>query len=106
MNRQMWENPATQRNVATLAGDGVTLLGPGCGDQACGETGDGRMLEPEEILEDLVAFLQPKLLAGKNVLITAGPTFEAIDPVRGINPVVGQDGLRRRPRRPRSGGPR
>lgn len=84
MNRQMWENPATQRNVATLAGDGVTLLGPGCGDQACGETGDGRMLEPEEILEDLVAFLQPKLLAGKNVLITAGPTFEAIDPVRGI----------------------
>ena len=84
MNKQMWENPATQRNVATLTVDGVTLLGPGCGEQACGETGDGRMLEPEEILEDLIAVLQPKLLAGKKVLITAGPTFEAIDPVRGI----------------------
>ncbi|HEX5802589.1 MAG TPA: bifunctional phosphopantothenoylcysteine decarboxylase/phosphopantothenate--cysteine ligase CoaBC [Azospira sp.] len=84
MNKQMWENPATRRNVATLEVDGVTLLGPGCGEQACGETGDGRMLEPEEILEDLIAFLQPKLLAGKKVLVTAGPTFEAIDPVRGI----------------------
>jgi phosphopantothenoylcysteine decarboxylase/phosphopantothenate--cysteine ligase len=84
MNKQMWENPATQRNVATLTVDGVTLLGPGCGEQACGETGDGRMLEPEEIVEDLIAFLQPKHLAGKKVLITAGPTFEAIDPVRGI----------------------
>ena len=84
MNRQMWENPATQRNVATLTVDGVTLIGPGCGDQACGETGEGRMLEPEEICEDLIAFLQPKVLAGKQVLITAGPTFEAIDPVRGI----------------------
>ncbi|MBI2305944.1 MAG: bifunctional phosphopantothenoylcysteine decarboxylase/phosphopantothenate--cysteine ligase CoaBC [Rhodocyclales bacterium] len=84
MNKQMWENPATQRNVATLTTDGVTLLGPGCGEQACGETGDGRMLEPEEIVEDLIAFLQPKLLAGRKVLITAGPTFEAIDPVRGI----------------------
>ncbi|MBW7900722.1 MAG: bifunctional phosphopantothenoylcysteine decarboxylase/phosphopantothenate--cysteine ligase CoaBC [Rhodocyclaceae bacterium] len=84
MNRQMWENPATRRNAATLAADGVTLLGPGCGEQACGETGDGRMLEPEEIVEDLIAFLQPKALAGKKVLITAGPTFEAIDPVRGI----------------------
>ena len=65
MNKQMWENPATQRNVATLTVDGVTVLGPGCGEQACGETGDGRMLEPEEILEDLIAFPQPKALAGK-----------------------------------------
>lgn len=84
MNRQMWENPATQRNAATLRSDNITLLGPGCGDQACGETGDGRMLEAAEIVEDLVAFLQPKALAGKKVLITAGPTFEALDPVRGI----------------------
>ncbi len=84
MNRQMWENPATQRNVAQLAADGVHVLGPACGEQACGETGAGRMLEPEEILEEVVAFVTPKLLAGKKVLITAGPTFEAIDPVRGI----------------------
>jgi len=84
MNRQMWENPATQRNAAALAADGITLLGPACGDQACGETGAGRMLEPEEIVEDVIAFLQPKLLAGKRVLLTAGPTFEAVDPVRGI----------------------
>lgn len=84
MNRQMWENPATRRNAATLAADGITLLGPGCGDQACGESGAGRMLEPEEIVEDLIAFFQPKLLAGKRVLLTAGPTFEALDPVRGI----------------------
>ena len=84
MNRQMWENPATQRNVATLRGDGVTLLGPACGDQACGEVGAGRMLEAEEICADLIAFFQPKVLAGRRVLMTAGPTFEAIDPVRGI----------------------
>jgi phosphopantothenoylcysteine decarboxylase/phosphopantothenate--cysteine ligase len=84
MNRQMWENPATQRNVAQLLADGVQLLGPACGEQACGETGAGRMLEPEEILESVIAFFTPKLLAGKRVLITAGPTFEAIDPVRGI----------------------
>ena len=84
MNRQMWENPATQRNVAQLAADGVHVLGPACGEQACGETGAGRMLEPEEILEEVVAFVTPKLLAGKKVLITAGPTFEAIDPGRGI----------------------
>jgi phosphopantothenoylcysteine decarboxylase/phosphopantothenate--cysteine ligase len=84
MNRQMWENPATQRNMATLAADGVTRFGPGCGEQACGETGDGRMLEPAEIVEELIAFLQPKRLAGRKLLITAGPTFEAIDPVRGI----------------------
>jgi phosphopantothenoylcysteine decarboxylase/phosphopantothenate--cysteine ligase len=84
MNRQMWENPATQRNAATLAADGITLLGPACGDQACGEVGAGRMLEPAEIVEDLVAFFQAKPLAGKRVLLTAGPTFEALDPVRGI----------------------
>ena len=84
MNRQMWAAPATQRNVAQLRADGVTVLGPGSGDQACGEVGDGRMLEPEELLEDIVAFFQPKVLAERRVLITAGPTFEAIDPVRGI----------------------
>ncbi len=84
MNRQMWANPATRRNVAQLAADGVVILGPGTGDQACGETGEGRMLEPEEILAALVAWSQPKVLAGRRVLLTAGPTFEAIDPVRGI----------------------
>ena len=84
MNRQMWENLATQRNAATLAADGITLLGPACGDQACGEVGAGRMLEPAEIVEDLIAFFQAKPLAGKRVLLTAGPTFEALDPVRGI----------------------
>ena len=84
MNRQMWDNPATRRNVASLRGDGVVILGPGCGDQACGETGPGRMLEAAEIVDEIVAHFQPKLLAGKRVLLTAGPTFEAIDPVRGI----------------------
>ena len=84
MNREMWANPATQRNVAQLRADGVHVLDVGQGDQACGETGDGRMLEAEEILEDLEAFFTPKVLAGKPVLVTAGPTYEAIDPVRGI----------------------
>jgi phosphopantothenoylcysteine decarboxylase/phosphopantothenate--cysteine ligase len=84
MNRQMWAAAATQRNVTQLRADGVAILGPGSGDQACGETGDGRMLEPEEILAGLIASVQPKHLAGKRVLLTAGPTFEAIDPVRGI----------------------
>lgn len=84
MNLQMWSNPATQRNVATLRSDGITLLGPASGEQACGETGLGRMIEPEEIVEDVVAYFQPKHLSGKHVLMTAGPTFEAIDPVRGI----------------------
>ncbi len=84
MNRQMWGSAANQRNVARLAADGVAILGPGSGDQACGEVGDGRMLEPEEIFAAVVAALQPKILAGKRVLLTAGPTFEAIDPVRGI----------------------
>jgi len=84
MNREMWGHAATQRNVAQLAVDGATLLGPDSGDQACGEVGDGRMLEAEDLLAELIAYFQPKLLAGKSVLITAGPTFEAIDPVRGL----------------------
>ncbi|KQP21024.1 bifunctional phosphopantothenoylcysteine decarboxylase/phosphopantothenate--cysteine ligase CoaBC [Pseudorhodoferax sp. Leaf265] len=84
MNREMWLHPATQRNMAQLALDGAVLLGVGNGPQACGETGDGRMLEPAEIVEDLIAHLAPKPLAGQHVLVTAGPTFEAIDPVRGI----------------------
>jgi phosphopantothenoylcysteine decarboxylase/phosphopantothenate--cysteine ligase len=84
MNVEMWENPATQRNVAQLRADGVTLLGPAAGDQACGEVGFGRMLEPEELLQSILAFLAPKRLAGRKVLVTAGPTFEAIDTVRGI----------------------
>jgi phosphopantothenoylcysteine decarboxylase/phosphopantothenate--cysteine ligase len=85
MNREMWAHPATQRCVAQLIADGTTILGPGAGDQACGETGDGRMLEATELCDEMVAFFQPKLLAGARVLITAGPTFEAIDPVRGIS---------------------
>jgi phosphopantothenoylcysteine decarboxylase / phosphopantothenate---cysteine ligase len=84
MNREMWAHPATQRNLAQLRADGSLILGPAAGDQACGEVGDGRMLEASELCDELVAFFQPKLLAGKRVLITAGPTFEAIDPVRGI----------------------
>jgi phosphopantothenoylcysteine decarboxylase/phosphopantothenate--cysteine ligase len=84
MNHQMWANPATQRNVDLLRRDGVHFLGPESGEQACGETGMGRMLEPEALLEELEAFFAPKLLAGKRVLVTAGPTFEAIDAVRGI----------------------
>jgi len=84
MNVQMWNNAATQRNVAQLKADGIEVLGPGRGSQACGEVGDGRMIEPEEILAALVAWAQPKLLAGKRALVTAGPTYEAIDPVRGV----------------------
>jgi phosphopantothenoylcysteine decarboxylase / phosphopantothenate---cysteine ligase len=84
MNRQMWENPATRRNVGLLEADGVEVLGPASGEQACGEVGAGRMLEPEEIVDAVVAFFTPKLLAGRKLLLTAGPTFEAIDPVRGI----------------------
>ncbi len=84
MNREMWAHPATQRNVAQLRADGTLVLGPGNGDQACGEIGDGRMLEPAELFAELVAFFQPKVLRGKRVLISAGPTFEPIDPVRGI----------------------
>ena len=84
MNRQMWEHPATRRNVAQLAADGVTLFGPAAGEQACGEVGLGRMLEPEELCEAVIGFFQPKLMAGRRVVMTAGPTFEPIDPVRGI----------------------
>jgi len=84
MNREMWAHPATQRNVAQLRADGALVLGPDAGDQACGEVGDGRMLEAEVLCDELIAFFQPKRLAGRKVLVTAGPTFEAIDPVRGI----------------------
>ena len=84
MNREMYAHPATQRNFVQLEADGAVVLGVGNGFQACGETGDGRMLEPEQLLEDIVTFFAPKALAGQRVLITAGPTYEAIDPVRGI----------------------
>ncbi len=84
MNREMWAHPATQRNVAQIKADGATVIGPASGDQACGEIGDGRMLEPQEIFDDVEAFLAPKTLRGKKLLITAGPTFEPFDPVRGI----------------------
>ena len=84
MNKEMWAHPATQRNMAQLSQDGAKVLGVGQGDQACGEVGDGRMLEPDELLYELTALFQPKVLQGKKVLISAGPTFEAIDPVRGI----------------------
>ncbi len=84
MNRQMWANAATQRNVRQLAADGVMLLGPVSGVQACGEEGMGRMLEAEELAHSIISSFQPKLLAGCEVLITAGPTYEAIDVVRGI----------------------
>lgn len=84
MNREMWAHPATQRNLSQVAADGATVLGVGNGEQACGESGDGRMLEPDDILQELIAFFAPKVLAGQHVLLTAGPTFEAIDPVRGI----------------------
>jgi phosphopantothenoylcysteine decarboxylase / phosphopantothenate---cysteine ligase len=84
MNREMWAHPATQRNVSQLKQDGAHVLNVGQGDQACGETGDGRMLEADEIVDALVAFWTPKVLSGQHVLITAGPTYEAIDPVRGI----------------------
>ncbi|HRE17521.1 MAG TPA: bifunctional phosphopantothenoylcysteine decarboxylase/phosphopantothenate--cysteine ligase CoaBC, partial [Rhodocyclaceae bacterium] len=84
MNRQMWQSPPTQRNVAQIIADGVTVLGPAAGEQACGEIGEGRMVEPEDLLEALLTFFTPKTLVGRKLLMTAGPTFEAIDPVRGI----------------------
>ena len=84
MNVEMWENAAMQRNLHTLRGDGVHFAGPAAGDQACGEVGMGRMLEPDEIVAEIEAFFQPKLLAGRRVLVTAGPTEEPIDPVRVI----------------------
>lgn len=85
MNREMWGHPATQRNAAQLRNDGVRLWGPASGSQACGEVGDGRMLEPEQIVFETHAFFQSKALAGKNILVTAGPTQEDIDPVRFIS---------------------
>jgi phosphopantothenoylcysteine decarboxylase / phosphopantothenate---cysteine ligase len=84
MNREMWAHPATRRNAAQAVADGALLLGPDAGDQACGEIGDGRMLEPAQLRDALIGFFQPKLLKGRTVLISAGPTYEAIDPVRGI----------------------
>jgi phosphopantothenoylcysteine decarboxylase/phosphopantothenate--cysteine ligase len=84
MNRQMWENPATQRNIRQLEEDGVLILGPDSGEQACGEIGMGRMLEAEQLLGMIGKATQPKILAGQKVLITAGPTLEMIDPVRAI----------------------
>jgi phosphopantothenoylcysteine decarboxylase / phosphopantothenate---cysteine ligase len=84
MNVEMWESPATQRNVLALRDDGVVVAGPVAGDQACGETGMGRMLEAAEILAAVEAFFQPKVLAGRRVVVTAGPTEEPIDPVRVI----------------------
>jgi len=84
MNKQMWENPATQRNITQLMQDGISILGPGSGEQACGEIGLGRMLEAEDLLGLIEAHFQPKLLKGKKILITAGATLEMIDPVRAI----------------------
>jgi len=84
MNVEMWQNPATQRNLTQLLADGIQLLGPDAGEQACGEVGMGRMLEADQLLTEVIASFQPKLLKGKRVLLTAGPTFEPIDPVRGI----------------------
>jgi phosphopantothenoylcysteine decarboxylase/phosphopantothenate--cysteine ligase len=84
MNVEMWEHPATQRNVRRLREDGARILGPAAGEQACGEVGAGRMIEPDAIVEDLVGAFQKPWLQERRVLITAGPTFEAIDPVRGI----------------------
>src|SRR5690242_541452 len=84
MNRQMWSNRSTQRNIGQLERDGVIVLGPASGDQACGETGMGRMLEAGQIHQEIVSSMQPRLLSGKHVVVTAGPTFEAIDAVRGI----------------------
>jgi phosphopantothenoylcysteine decarboxylase/phosphopantothenate--cysteine ligase len=80
----MWAHPATQRNVQQVQQDGAVLLGPAAGSQACGDIGDGRMWEPTEIRDALIAHFQPKVLQGRTVLITAGPTFEALDPVRGL----------------------
>jgi phosphopantothenoylcysteine decarboxylase/phosphopantothenate--cysteine ligase len=84
MNREMWDHPATQRNLTQLRLDGTQVLGVNIGAQACGEVGAGRMLEADELLSETIATLTPKRLHGKQVLITAGPTYEAMDPVRGI----------------------
>lgn len=84
MNREMWNHPATQRNVAQLAADGAVVLDVGAGEQACGEVGDGRMLEPDELLYDVARHFTAKVMVGQHVLVSAGPTFEDIDPVRGL----------------------
>lgn len=84
MNKQMWENPATQRNITQLQADGIRILGPDSGEQACGDVGLGRMLEAEDLLSLIEAHFQPKLLQGKKIMITAGATLEMIDPVRAI----------------------
>ena len=84
MNREMWVHPATQRNLRQVDADGARVLGVGNGWQACGETGDGRMLEADQLLDEVIAQFQPKVLAGQHVVVTAGPTFEALDPIRGI----------------------
>lgn len=84
MNREMWWHPATQRNVATLRADGARICGPASGEQACGDVGEGRLVEPADLLQDIVAALMPQSLRGRTVLVTAGPTFEPIDPVRGL----------------------
>ncbi|WP_293008083.1 bifunctional phosphopantothenoylcysteine decarboxylase/phosphopantothenate--cysteine ligase CoaBC [Nitrosomonas sp.] len=85
MNQQMWQNPATQRNLSLLRQDGVKIIGPASGEQACGEIGMGRMLEVNELMEAVQIVIQADtLLRGKNILVTAGPTYEAIDAVRGI----------------------
>ena len=84
MNQQMWAHAATQANVATLRARGVDVLGPAAGSQACGEFGAGRLLEADSIVAELAALHGPKLLAGTSVLVSAGPTFEDIDPVRFI----------------------
>ncbi|WP_175405846.1 bifunctional phosphopantothenoylcysteine decarboxylase/phosphopantothenate--cysteine ligase CoaBC [Shewanella sp. MEBiC00475] len=85
MNQQMYQNIATQENMANLARKGLTIWQPASGSQACGEVGPGRMQEPVAIAEQLVQFFGPKTLQGHQVLITAGPTREAIDPVRYIS---------------------
>lgn len=82
MNVEMWENAATQRSLQLLQEDGVLLAGPTAGDQACGEVGMGRMLEPAQLLAEIDRLFQPKLLDGRRVLVTAGPTEEPVDPVR------------------------
>ena len=82
MNVEMWENPATQRNLRTLQDDGVLIAGPAAGDQACGEVGMGRLLEPAQLLAQVQTAFQPGLFAGRRVLVTAGPTEEPVDPVR------------------------
>ncbi len=84
MNREMWLKPATQRNADSLRQDGIRLIEPEAGLQACGETGIGRMAEPASLLDHITALLAPRVLLGRRVLITAGPTLEAIDPVRTI----------------------